>query len=499
MKSNLGANAILAVSMATARAAALGARPAAVSLPRRRRRGDPAGAADEHHQRRRARRQQPRHPGVHDRARRVRPVRGRAARRRRDVPPPEEAAVGARQGDERRRRGRLRAEPRHRRRGDRARARGDRQGRLQGRASRSSSRSTSRRSSSSTREAAPTTTRASTRTRRRDDRALRGWAAKYPLVSIEDGLAEDDWDGWKALTDKLGGKIQLVGDDLFVTQTARLERGIDDGIANSILVKVNQVGTLTETLDAVRTAQHARLHRDHLAPLGRDRGRVHRRSRGRDQRRPDQDRLGVAPRSDREVQPAAADRRSARRRGAVRRRRRVPPMRALAVADGVLVACGDVTATPRCRQCGSRLPDDHPAPARHDDDWHSSTVLRLHDAGGRIAIRADAACSSLHGTGPARRTAAASVRARAVMRAPTAAATPRRRATGPLTPCSRTSAQLARRSARSSQRDVTRTDVPSVSLHQRAGSNRVTWRRNDASRYSRLMTSAISSAVANRS
>jgi enolase len=75
-------------------------------------------------------------------------------------------------------------------------------------------------------------------------------------VSIEDGLAEDDWDGWKALTDRLDGKLQLVGDDLFVTQTARLRRGIDGGIANSILVKVNQIGTLSETLDAVRTAQH---------------------------------------------------------------------------------------------------------------------------------------------------------------------------------------------------------------------------------------------------
>lgn len=82
------------------------------------------------------------------------------------------------------------------------------------------------------------------------------WAEKYPIVSIEDGLAEDDWEGWKDLTEKLDGKIQLVGDDLFVTQTARLRRGIDNGIANSILVKVNQVGTLTETLDAVRMAQH---------------------------------------------------------------------------------------------------------------------------------------------------------------------------------------------------------------------------------------------------
>jgi enolase len=82
------------------------------------------------------------------------------------------------------------------------------------------------------------------------------WSEKYPLVSVEDGLAEDDWDGWKELTDRLDGKVQLVGDDLFVTQTARLRRGIDNGIANSILVKVNQIGSLTETLDAVRTAQH---------------------------------------------------------------------------------------------------------------------------------------------------------------------------------------------------------------------------------------------------
>ena len=83
------------------------------------------------------------------------------------------------------------------------------------------------------------------------------WAQKYPLVSIEDGLDEDDWDGWATLTAKLGNRLQLVGDDLFVTNTERLRRGIDAGVANSILVKVNQIGTLSETLDAVRTAQHA--------------------------------------------------------------------------------------------------------------------------------------------------------------------------------------------------------------------------------------------------
>lgn len=80
---------------------------------------------------------------------------------------------------------------------------------------------------------------------------------KYPIVSIEDGMAEDDWDGWAALTREIGAKCQLVGDDLFVTNTKRLKRGIQAGIANSILVKVNQIGTLSETLDAVAMAQRA--------------------------------------------------------------------------------------------------------------------------------------------------------------------------------------------------------------------------------------------------
>ena len=83
----------------------------------------------------------------------------------------------------------------------------------------------------------------------------RNWVDKYPLISIEDGLAEDDWAGWKYATESLGDKIQLVGDDLFVTNTERLSRGIKEGIANSILVKVNQIGTLTETIQAVQLAQ----------------------------------------------------------------------------------------------------------------------------------------------------------------------------------------------------------------------------------------------------
>lgn len=78
--------------------------------------------------------------------------------------------------------------------------------------------------------------------------------AKYPIISIEDGMAEDDWKGWKKLTDAIGSKTQLVGDDLFVTNVKRLQDGIDQGVANAILVKVNQIGTLTETINAVSLA-----------------------------------------------------------------------------------------------------------------------------------------------------------------------------------------------------------------------------------------------------
>jgi len=81
------------------------------------------------------------------------------------------------------------------------------------------------------------------------------WARQYPIVSIEDGLAQDDWEGWKALTEELGGKIQLVGDDLFVTNTERLQRGIEEGVANSILIKLNQIGTVTETIRAIELAR----------------------------------------------------------------------------------------------------------------------------------------------------------------------------------------------------------------------------------------------------
>jgi enolase len=82
-----------------------------------------------------------------------------------------------------------------------------------------------------------------------------GWVSQYPIVSIEDGLAEDDWRGWKLMTERLGGTIQLVGDDLFVTNTERLARGIQEGVANSILIKLNQIGTVTETLAAIELAR----------------------------------------------------------------------------------------------------------------------------------------------------------------------------------------------------------------------------------------------------
>jgi enolase len=85
-----------------------------------------------------------------------------------------------------------------------------------------------------------------------------GWIKRYPIVSIEDGMAEDDWDGWKLLTERLGDRIQLVGDDIFVTNVERLTQGIDKGVANSILIKVNQIGTLSETLQAIDMARTAR-------------------------------------------------------------------------------------------------------------------------------------------------------------------------------------------------------------------------------------------------
>lgn len=93
------------------------------------------------------------------------------------------------------------------------------------------------------------------------------WVEKYPIVSIEDGLGERDWDGWKKLTDKLGSKIQLVGDDLFVTNPAILKEGIEKGIANSILIKVNQIGSLTETFERYRNGEEGWLYLRRFPPF----------------------------------------------------------------------------------------------------------------------------------------------------------------------------------------------------------------------------------------
>ncbi len=135
---------------------------------------------------------------------------------------------------------------------------------------------------------------------------MAGWladlAANYPIASIEDGLAEDDWVGWKALTERLGDRIQLVGDDLFVTNVKRLEKGIEDGIANSILIKVNQIGTLTETIDTVKLAQSSAYTTVMSHELWAD-----------------QDRQPVALGPDCEIQPVAADRGGVGRDGALRR------------------------------------------------------------------------------------------------------------------------------------------------------------------------------------
>ena len=121
-------------------------------------------------------------------------------------------------------------------------------------------------------------------------------------------MAEDDWDGWAELTKRIGGRIQLVGDDLFVTNTERLRRGIDSGSANSILIKVNQIGTLTETLDAIELARRTGYSRGRLAPLRRDRGHDDRGHRRGHQCRPDQDRRALPIRAGRQVQPTAAHR-----------------------------------------------------------------------------------------------------------------------------------------------------------------------------------------------
>ena len=260
----------------------------------------------------------------------------------------EGAAARAWPVDRARRRRRLRAEPAVERGGARAAARARSSAPATRPATRSRSRSTSRRPSF-------------VATRRTGRYVLAGegadyspveWADRlvelcdrYPIVSIEDGMAEDDWDGWAALTRALGARVQLVGDDLFVTNVERLQQGIDRGVANSILVKVNQIGTLSETLDTMFARRSPRLHRDDVAPQRRDRRRHHRRPRGRHQLRSDQDRRARAQRPRRQVQPAPAHRGGARPGG-----RRTSARRALPARVG-----GAVAERPRRRRARAEV------------------------------------------------------------------------------------------------------------------------------------------------
>ena len=147
---------------------------------------------------------------------------------------------------------------------------------------------------------------------------LEDWVNKYPIISIEDGMAEGDWEGWAKLTAALGKRVQLVGDDLFVTNPAILKEGIEKGVANSILIKVNQIGTLTETFEAIEMAKRAG-----YTAVGRD-GRQHdRRHRRWSQRRSDQDRFHEPLRPHGQVQPASSHRGTPRRSGSVSRPRRL--------------------------------------------------------------------------------------------------------------------------------------------------------------------------------
>ena len=141
----------------------------------------------------------------------------------------------------------------------------------------------------------------------------------YPIVSIEDGMAEQDWTGWKLLTDKIGARRQLVGDDIFVTNTEILSRGIKEGVCNSILIKVNQIGSLSETLAAVDMAHRAGYSAVMSHRSGETEDFDHRRPRGRHQLRTDQDRIDVAIRSPGQVQPVDPHRGGTRRAGPLRR------------------------------------------------------------------------------------------------------------------------------------------------------------------------------------
>ena len=136
---------------------------------------------------------------------------------------------------------------------------------------------------------------------------LSAWADNYPICSIEDGCSEDDWEGWKMLTAKLGDRVQLVGDDLFVTNTERLQRGIDEHVANSILIKVNQIGYVDRDDRGHCAGESQRIQQRDQSSQRRDRGCHHCRFGCRVEHGSDQNRKCVAHRSDGQVQPAVAD------------------------------------------------------------------------------------------------------------------------------------------------------------------------------------------------
>ena len=160
------------------------------------------------------------------------------------------------------------------------------------------------------------------------------WISKYPIISLEDGLGEDDWAGWKELTARLGDRVQLVGDDLLVTNPSFIARGIAEKAVNSVLIKLNQIGTVTETMAAIEMARRAGWDGDGQPPLRRDRGHDHRGLRGGHGHRPDQDRRPLAIRARRQVQPSPPHRgRAGRGCGLPRpcgpRRRRAVPARVI--------------------------------------------------------------------------------------------------------------------------------------------------------------------------
>ena len=199
----------------------------------------------------------------------------------------------------RRRRGRLRAESQVERRGAGSDSGSHHKGRLQaGRANRHLH--SIRRPANSTIGRRKYVFKKSDKSERTSEQMIEFWAdwvRQYPIISIEDGMAENDWDGWKLITDTLGKKIQLVGDDLFVTNTEILAKGIERGIANSILIKLNQIGTADRDSGSHADGRQRELHRGRVAPLGRNRRPVHRRPRRR--HNAGQIKTGSASRTDR--------------------------------------------------------------------------------------------------------------------------------------------------------------------------------------------------------